>query len=289
MFLRKQGTAFQDFFADMMDAVHPSDFERVRPYGNHGDLKCDGYLRSRGLVFQVYAPREMKLPALKRKISVDFNGAKKHWKKEMRGWVLVHNDADGLPAEAVKLLEDLRTQNPDLSIDQWGCEQMQQLALFMPRASLIKHFGRPPTRKDFDVLGFESLAEVLMTIRTAAPTPPDEILPVSPTKLEANALSRTVASYLQLGRERDRLVERYFEKHPNPLFGEEVATAFHSEYLRLRAERRRPDQVFAALQSFAGGSTRGDAEHEAAVLAVLSYLFDRCDIFEPADNKAASS
>lgn len=287
VFLRKQGTAFQDFFADVMDAVHPSDFERVRPYGNRGDLKCDGRLRSRGLIFQVYAPREMKLAALKRKISVDFSGAKKHWKKEMQGWILVHNDPDGLPADALKLLEELRTQNPGLVIDQWGCEQMKQLALSMPRTSLIQHFGRPPTRKDFDVLGFERLAEVLTTIRGGAPTPSDEILPVSPTKLQANALSTTVASYLRLGRERDRLVEQYFEKHPNPLFGEEVAAAFRAEYQRWRSERLQPDQIFSALQAFAGGSIRGDAEHEAAVLAVLSYLFDRCDIFEAAPKEAA--
>lgn len=286
-FLRLRGNSFQDFFADLMEAVYPSDFERVRPYGNRGDLKCDGRLRPRGLIFQVYAPREMKLAAFKKKVLDDFAGAKKHWKKEMKGWVLVHNDPEGLPADAVKLLDDLRAKNPGLQIDQWGCEKLQQVALAMPRPSLIKQFGRPPTRKDFDVLRFEGLAEVLRTIRAGAPTPSEEILPVSPKKLEANALSAAVASYLQLGRERDRLVEQYFEKHPNPLFGDEVAAAFRAEYLQLRSERLEPDQIFAALQAFAGGSTRGDAAHEAAVLAVLSYLFDRCDIFEAARKKAA--
>jgi hypothetical protein len=285
-FLRKQGTAFQDFFADIMEAVHPSDFDRVRPYGNRGDLKCDGRLRSQGQIFQAYAPREMKLPALKKKIRADFAGAKDHWKDEMREWVLVHNDPDGLPADAIKLLDELRKQNPTLTIDHWGMERLQDVALQMPRVNLIKHFGRPPTRKDFDVLGFERLAEVLRTIRAGTPTPPSEILPVPLKKLEANALSASVAGYLRLGRERDRIVEQYFEKHPNPLFGEEVANAFRNEYQRLRADKLMPDRIFAALQEFAGGSTRGDAEHEAAVLAVLSYLFDRCDIFERAAEEA---
>lgn len=90
-----------------------------------------------------------------------------------------------------------------------------------------------------------------------------------------------------MGRERDRLVEQYFEKHPNPVFGDEVATAFRAEYLRLRSERLQPDRIFAALQDFAGGNTRGEAEHEAAVVAVLSYLFDRCDIFEAAPKESA--
>lgn len=37
---------------------------------------------------------------------------------------------------------------------------------------------------------------------------------------------------------------------------------------------------FSELQSFTSGSTRRDPEHEAAVFAVLSYFFERCDIFE---------
>lgn len=145
----------------------------------------------------------------------------------------------------------------------------------------------PPTSLPLPFLGFEKLAEVLATIRAGAPMPPDEILPVSLTKLEANALSASVAGYLRLGRERDRLVEQYFGKHPNPVFGEEVATAFRAEYRRLRSEGLRPDHIFASLQAFGGGSTRGHAEHEAAVVAVLSYFFDRCDIFEAAGEEAA--
>ncbi|EYF04272.1 hypothetical protein [Chondromyces apiculatus] len=70
---------------------------------------------------------------------------------------------------------------------------------------------------------------MLATIRAGSPTPADDILPVPLAKLEANALSNIVATYLGLGRERDRLVEQYFEKHPNPLLGEEVAAAFRAE------------------------------------------------------------
>jgi len=29
------------------------------------------------------------------------------------------------------------------------------------------------------------------------------------------------------------------------------------------------------------GGSRGDADHEAAALAVLAYFFEACDIFEP--------
>ena len=67
----------------------------------------------------------------------------------------------------------------------------------------------------------------------------------------------------------------------NPTLGEEIASAFRAEYGRLWRDGLDPNEVFVALQEFTGGSTRGDTEHETAVLAVLSYLFERCDIFEP--------
>ncbi len=39
---RGVGTAFQDLFADIMELAYPKDFQRIRPYGNQGDQKCDG-------------------------------------------------------------------------------------------------------------------------------------------------------------------------------------------------------------------------------------------------------
>lgn len=141
-------------------------------------------------------------------------------------------------------------------------------------------FGRPPTAKDLERLSFQPLAKILLAIVGRDPEPLDEIAPVSPEKLEANALTAAAAEYLQLGRRRERLVQQYFEVHPNPTFGEEIAAAFRDEYRRLRRDGLDASAIFAALQEFAGGSTRGDVEHEAAVLAVMSYLFERCDIFE---------
>ena len=78
-FLEKQGQAFEDMFSGIMGHAFPEDFQPVRPYGNKGDMKCDGYRASDKTVFQCYAPRTMKLAALKAKIDTDFNGAVDHW------------------------------------------------------------------------------------------------------------------------------------------------------------------------------------------------------------------
>ena len=142
--LTKRGSAFQDFFADIMEAAHPRDFERIRPYGNRGDLKCDGLLRSSGTVFQVYAPRQVKQALLLKKIRADFAGAKMHWKDVMRSWVFVHNDSDGLPGDVVLAMDALQKENDGLIVETWACDRLQSICLALPREKLILMFGRPP-------------------------------------------------------------------------------------------------------------------------------------------------
>ena len=63
--------------------------------------------------------------------------------------------------------------------------------------------------------------------------------------------------------------------------GEEVAEGFRNRYRGLKAIGHTPDEIFADLQEFAGGM-HGEPARQGAVLAVLSYFFERCDIFEDA-------
>lgn len=168
-FHEKRGTAFQDWFAEIMAAAYPGDFQRVRPYGKRGDLKCDGFLRSAGGVYQSYAPRHMKLPQFLKKIADDFAGAKKHGKAEMKAWTFVHNDLEGLTADAVKAIEKLRVGNPVLAIAELTYEGLGKVVLGLPEPDRVRLFGRPPTRKDFDKdkVGFEQLAVVLSHLADA--------------------------------------------------------------------------------------------------------------------------
>jgi hypothetical protein len=59
-FLERGGDAFQDLFSMIMEKRYPSgDFQRVRPWGIEGDRKNDGYLQSKRVLFQCYAPDDI--------------------------------------------------------------------------------------------------------------------------------------------------------------------------------------------------------------------------------------
>ena len=124
-FMEARGDAFQRFFETLMGKVYPADFIACRPWGNVGDEKNDGYLPSKRILFQVYAPNEMSANEAITKINEDFEGAKKHWEKYFDEWVFVHNTHDGrLSPQVIRRLEELKQENQEIEICPWGYEEL---------------------------------------------------------------------------------------------------------------------------------------------------------------------
>lgn len=278
-FLRQKGKAFEDLFSRVMGHAFPGDFQAVRPYGNRGDLKCDGYRVSDKTVFQCYAPSAMKLVNMLAKMDEDFNGAVAHWGDRMDRWSFVHNEDDGLPADATQKLVDLGTANPDVSLDQTGYPELFAIVMALSVPQLEDLFGSVPSQRTMAQLDYEALRPVVSLIQKLSPDDNPPLSAPSASKLDANDLTADAAELLRQGRRREPLVEQFFNDWPDPSFGEEIAQGFRERYQALKEEDLSPDQIFSELQTFAGGMD-GTPPHQAAVLAVMSYFFERCDIFE---------
>lgn len=279
-FLRERGKAFETLFARIMAHAFPGDFRPVRPYGPKGDLKCDGYRASDRTVYQCYAPDAMKLTDLLAKIVEDFSGAREHWGSQMKRWTLVHNDVRGIPAPAVQKLVELGATNPSVVLTVCGEGELRAIAMSLDLHQLEDLFGFVPSARALERLDFAALRPVLLAIQRREPEA-DAVLLVAPSaaKLERNSLSQDAAGLLRHGRRREKLVESFFDSWPDPAFGEGIAQAFRERYQALKACGLSADEVFSELQTFAGGMT-GEPARQGAILAVLSYFFERCDIFE---------
>lgn len=278
-FLESQGKAFEDLFSRIMGHAFASDFQAVRPYGNKGDLKCDGYRVSDKTVFQCYAPKTTKLDKLQAKVDEDFNGAVAHWGSRMERWTFVHNDDDGLPADVIQQLIDFGKANPKVSLGQMSYPEIFDITMALTASQLEDLFGPAPTQRTLAQLDFEALRPVVMLIQRIDPDENPSLAAPSASKLKANDLSDDAAELLRQGRRRERLVEDFFNQFPNPDFGEEIAQGFRDRYQELKQQGHSADHIFMELQHFAGGMS-GTPQHQAAVLAVMSYFFERCDIFE---------
>lgn len=282
-FLRANGDAFQTLFERLMGLAYKADFMACRPWGNQGDRKNDGFLKSDRRLFQVYAPNEMDAAKAKAKITEDFEGAREHWGEHFDRWVFVHNATDGLPPHVQKLILDLEAENPGIQLEPWCLEELRLIFRTLTADDKASWFGPAVTNATKMNLGFSDLKVVLERIAALTAPPMTDVKDVPTGKIEANALSEAVARLLKEGMVKSPLVADFLNRWYDEMLGERLAEAFKAEYRRLR-ESHGPNQIFAELQSWAGGKDRGSPEHELAVLTVIAYYFERCDIFEEPRN-----
>lgn len=278
-FGEKKGKEFQEWFQQLARHAWGPDFEPVRPHGAEGDWKADGRRESDSSIYQCYAPETMRAARLESKIKNDFEGALRHWGARMERWIFVHNQQHGLPPGAVNLLADLRRANPDLKIEAWSLTELGKVADALDLARCEHLFGAMPTADDYNAVGAADVAEVIRHLHTVEPLPGEEpVNPPSAHKIRRNSLSNDVRDLLAAGKRRETLVKNYFRKHSTPAVGERVAEGFRRRYQALKETGRSSDDIFVGLQRYMGD--RGSATTQIATLAVLAYLFDRCDIFE---------
>ncbi len=279
LFLRTKGDEFQSFFERLMGLAYKADFMACRPWGNRGDRKNDGFLKSERRLFQVYAPNEITEAKAVAKILEDFEGAKTYWGTHFDKWVFAHNAVDGLPPHVQKVLLDFQAQNSRIAVETWGLEEFRVIFRKLSLDDMQSWLGVVPTEETRAALGFKDLQVVLESIagRTVTPSQPVKDVPMG--KIEANALSGSVATLLKAGMVKAPLVRAFFDQWHDITLGERIAKSFRAKYEALRGEFS-PNQIFSEIQDWAGGGTRGTPEHEVAVLTVIAYFFERCDIFE---------
>lgn len=278
-FLRAKGDAFQDFFEKLMALAYKGDFMACRPWGNRGDRKNDGFLKSERRLFQVYAPNEMTETQAVTKIKADFEGARQYWGSHFDKWVFAHNAVDGLPPHVQKVLLDFEQVNAGITLEPWCLEEFRIVFRHLSSDDLEVWFGAAPTAETKAKLGFGDLQVVFEHLAGQSVVLGQPVRDVPRGKIEANALSDSVATLLKEGMVKAPLVSQFFEEWYDTTLGERIAKSFRSKYESLR-EDLTPNLIFAELRTWAGGTDRGTPEHELAVLTVMAYYFERCDIFE---------
>lgn len=279
IFLRAKGDAFQDFFEKLMGFAYLADFMACRPWGKQGDRKNDGFLKSERRLFQVYAPNEMEAAKAIAKIKEDFEGAKAYWGSYFDKWVFAHNAVEGLPPHVQKVLLDFEKLNSGITLEPWCLEEFRIVFRRLTPDDLIVWFGAAPTAETKANLGFKDLQVVLGHLASQSQILGQPVREVPPGKIEANALSDCVATLLKEGMVKAPLVTRFFNQWHDTMLGEHIAKSFQSKYDSLR-KNYNPNLIFSEIQAWAGGANRGTPEHELAVLTVMAYFFERCDIFE---------
>jgi hypothetical protein len=124
--------------------------------------------------------------------------------------------------------------------------------------------------------------EVILKYLTATPVLQEEdyitIIPPK-EKMRRNSLSSDVEKWVTLGMLQVRQVEKYLNENPDIQFAERLRAGFVSKYEELRNGGLEGDTLFYELWNFSSGHSP-DFGTRAAGLSVLTYFFDKCEVFE---------
>ena len=123
--------------------------------------------------------------------------------------------------------------------------------------------------------------EVIVNYLTEQESPEfdESLIPLHPkVKIAKNKLSPKVENYIRMGAMQTPLVKDYINRVPNIQFGDRLRNHFIESYNALRSEHQN-DDLFYALWDIASGNA-SEFKLRAAGLAVITYFFNQCDIFE---------
>ena len=278
-----EGDAFQDLFVKLMSRAHPGDFTNVQPWGRDGDRKCDGYLASTRTVFACFGPKSfVPISRALTKVKSDHAGALKHWKPYMNEWTLVHNDHRGLPPRMLELLLRLKAADSAVSVSNWDLEPLIAKVRGLAEADLVSLLGAAPSAAQVRALRHDDLKPVVQALAgvLAVGGSAADFRPVPPMKIEFNRLSAASRDLILVGLQAADRVRKFFDLW-EPGAGDRIALAFRTRYQELRSNAdQTSDGILWSLYEFAGQGELTSTRQQAAVFALVAFLFESCEIFE---------
>lgn len=277
----RRGDAYQDLFAQIMERRDPG-FQRVRPWGNVGDRKNDGWSPDRRMLFQCYAPASLTAAELTNKLDEDYTGAIAYWKEYFDTWVFVHDDLDGMAPMVAKKIAELNKKAEAVACTAWGHPELREEFASLNDSDRTAILGPALTPHDFMSVEAAHLKPLIAALGNMIPDPGATVAAVPPDKIEANELLPAQVEFLKFGSARAPLVEQYLtNSFILPTHADEIAEAVSARYKQLRGEGLASSDIFDVLLAWISGGG-GDSTTAVNALAILAYFFERCHIFEVA-------
>lgn len=281
MFETSNQNRFEAWFLELSACVWGADFEPIKAGGAHGDKKCDGRRVSTETVFQCYAPESNSTfakdgPA---KVAKSFEGIREYW-PNLKEWVFIHNNAEGITAKVSDVIEALRVSHPDIKISTASRRYLKDE--LHDRLTLSQMYDLyPSARLDFKDVGMEHVRPLLKRIIQEKSTDfdPNDFGEIpNEAKLDYNSLSPDAKHNIKRARPNIGIVDRFIDRMSNPVHASTLQSKLRCKYKELSDYGYEPDEILGQLLAYVRGEEEPKAT--AAAYVILAYYFDACDIFE---------
>lgn len=278
------------------------DFKKVKPQGRIGDRKNDGFIQSEGKYYQVYAPQSPtgNPTSATSKLEGDLDGLIAYWGNEhnyeIKHFYFVFNDKyHGAYPEIYTTLNSVKSKYNLEVCDVFLSSELEDIFMALPEDNIAAICGYYPKPEDIGFIDNSIIAEIVGYVSTnysgfsdtQTNEPPDFY-----NKIHFNELGENTARHLNLGAYQVGYVEDYFRT--NSKFSRQQSrdslNKMYSHHLKAdNAEAAvitglsESDIVFKSMVDEmlpANLTNMQRRDYERNVIAVMSFFFEACDIFE---------
>jgi hypothetical protein len=296
------GMAFQNFFSEIMQYSNPN-FSPVKPQGNEGDWKNDGYDPISATYYQVYSPEQLSESEAIKKLQTDFSGLHSQWggtavySNGVNKFQFVINDhyrvtPGGYPT-TIAALENLKKTYSLVECKLFLAKHLEDILLSLEEDKIISVLYFPPNPADIGVLPLPLVDEVIKHIvEHGSPRPLNQKLvdPDFDKKIIFNRLDAT-SHLLRDANYRQGSLEDYFVSNSdfvrqevrnrlNDIYEDSRTLGFQDEDGITSSDQQLFNILEKVTPNIPNKDNRLKKEMQDAALVVMAYFFESCDIFE---------
>ena len=290
------GNEFQNLFYDIMKRTD-KDFIEIKTQGSIGDRKCDGYIKNKGIFYQVYAPEDASNKETQKnaisKLRKDFEKLYAHTKnshyEEIKEFIFVINTkgAKGIYPDLADELEKLEKEYNNINFRYMDTDSIKDLFynLDMNNKRRIMDFGIPDI-SDISIK-FEVIQEIVVYLNNNVKEKKfnhDMIVPEFDRKIEFNGLSKYIKKSLNDANLYVDDLNHYLSD--SNLDSNLLCNIYKTLYKE--AKEKYPDDPdeqfnYILMQSYDSDSItdrRKDYIYKINIIIIMAKFFNSCDIFE---------
>lgn len=280
------GQAYEDLFVKIMGYAD-SEFRPVKPQGDIGDRKNDGYNKDKRVYYQVYAPEDAKKTqssAIK-KINTDFNGLVKDWSPVNEFYFVLNDKYQGAYPETEQAVEDLRKQHGLTKTGTFLAKHLEETLFSLDDdkvMSIVGFVGDPNSVAKLNYSVLNEVVDHIMEIPLQVKSASQLVTPDWQEKVKFNGLSGFVDDQLTSASYMVGELEQYLKNNSGFLSQElrdQMCKIYHetiSDHWMI--QKANADAAFWKIVDRA--CPRKASMYQKAVLVVMAKYFESCDIFE---------
>lgn len=277
---KSDGQLFEDVFTAIMNYAEEQ-FQAIKPWGNIGDRKNDGYVKNKGVFYQVYAPEDIRKSYINavNKLKTDFNGLKAQWEPINEFYFVINDKYKGINADCEKAIQEIKEKHNLIEARFLTAKDIENILFNLDDDQILSIAGFIPDPATIKQVDFSILNEVIghiMKLPLNKTGESDIVLPEWDKKIKFNKLSGSVEGLLNNGYLQIYSLEEYLRNNSDFL-ADSLRDRMNEVYYEEK-DKNDGDALFWSIVNCL--SPKPEKAYQITVIIIMSKYFETCDIFE---------